>query len=159
MINLILNDEAGALEEDKKVLFTRAIEKTLEFEEFPFDAEVSLSITDNEGIRVLNRENRNIDRPTDVLSFPMLAVEDGVLIIEDEDMMDDMVFLGDIVISMEKATEQATSYGHSLNRELGFLTVHSMLHLLGYDHEEGEREESEMFKKQEEILASLELYR
>lgn len=159
MINLILNDEAGALEEDKKVLFTRAIEKTLEFEEFPFDAEVSLSITDNEGIRVLNRENRNIDRPTDVLSFPMLAVEDGVLIIEDEDIMDDTVFLGDIVISMEKATEQATSYGHSLNRELGFLTVHSMLHLLGYDHEEGEREESEMFKKQEEILASLELYR
>lgn len=159
MINLILNDEAGALEEDKKVLFTRAIEKTLEFEEFPFDAEVSLSITDNEGIRVLNRENRNIDRPTDVLSFPMLAVEDGVLIIEDEDIMDDMVFLGDIVISMEKAIEQASSYGHSLDRELGFLTVHSMLHLLGYDHEEGEREESEMFKKQEEILASLELYR
>ncbi len=159
MINLILNDEAGALEEDKKVLFTRVIEKTLEFEVFPFDAEVSLSITDNEGIRLLNRENRNIDRPTDVLSFPMLAVEDGVLIIEDEDIMDDMVFLGDIVISMEKATEQATSYGHSLNRELGFLTVHSMLHLLGYDHKEGEREESEMFKKQEEILASLELYR
>ena len=159
MINLILNDEAGALSEEKKVLFTRAIEKTLEFEEFPFDAEVSLSITDNEGIRKLNRENRNIDRPTDVLSFPMLSVEDGILIIEDEDIMDDMVFLGDIVISMEKAIEQAASYGHSLERELGFLTVHSMLHLLGYDHEEGEREESEMFQKQEEILASLELYR
>ena len=159
MINLILNDEAGALSENKINLLTRAIEKTLEFEEFPFDAEVSLSVTDNEGIRELNRENRDIDRPTDVLSFPMLMVEDGVLIIEDEDIMDDTVFLGDIVISMEKATQQAEEYGHSLERELGFLTVHSMLHLLGYDHEEGPREESEMFKKQEEILQLLELYR
>ncbi|MBE7037148.1 MAG: rRNA maturation RNase YbeY [Ruminococcaceae bacterium] len=159
MTSIILNDEAQALPKELQELVQDCVDKTLEFEEFPFSAEVSFSITDNEGIRELNLAERNIDKVTDVLSFPMLTVEDGVLIVEDEDMMDDTVFLGDIVISLPKAEEQAGEYGHSLERELGFLTVHSMLHLLGYDHEDGPREESEMFQKQEEILEALELYR
>lgn len=159
MTSVILNDEALTLPEKLQTLVQTCVDKALEFEEFPFSAEVSFSITDNEGIRALNLAERNIDKVTDVLSFPMLMVEDGVLIVEDEDMVDDTVFLGDIVISLPKAEKQAEEYGHSLERELGFLTVHSMLHLLGYDHEDGPREESEMFQKQEEILNALELYR
>lgn len=159
MIRIVRNEAAEELSFELKQLIENCVEKTLSMEEFPFDAEVSFSITDNEGIRELNREERGIDRETDVLSFPMLEVEDGVLIVEDEDFMEDFVFLGDIVISLPKAEEQAAAYGHSLARELGFLTVHSVLHLLGYDHELGEAEEKEMFRKQEEVLTALSLTR
>ncbi len=159
MITLILNDRAEELSPALLELIENCAAETLRIEEFPFDAEVSFSITDNSGIRRLNATQRNIDRETDVLSFPMLALEEGVLIIEDSDIEDDVVFLGDIVISLEKAQEQATEYGHSLERELGFLTVHSMLHLLGYDHELGPEEEAEMFRKQEEVLELLSLKR
>lgn len=159
VIRLELNEEAEQLEESVKNTLLRCAEQTLLMEEFPFDAEVSLSVTDNEGIRMLNREQRDIDRETDVLSFPMLSVEDGVLIVEDSDIIDDCVFLGDIVISLPKAQEQAEAYGHSFLREMGFLTVHSMLHLLGYDHELGENEEKEMFAKQEAVLTALSLTR
>ena len=100
-----------------------------------------------------------MDKVTDVLSFPMLSVEDGELIVEDEDIVDNCVFLGDIVICYPRACEQAEAYGHSVEREIGFLTVHSTLHLLGYDHEEGQQEESEMFAKQEAVLQSLSLFR
>ncbi len=159
MINLVLNEEAEKLAPDLLDTVRRCIEQTLIKEEFPFDAEISFSVTDNEGIRALNKEQRGIDRETDVLSFPMLAVEDGVLIVEDSDIYDNCVFLGDIVISLPKAKEQAEAYGHSFLREMGFLTVHSMLHLLGYDHELGEAEEQEMFAKQEEVLSALSLVR
>jgi len=159
MINLILNDAAETLSEDMLALLTNCIRTTLTEEEFPYDAEISFSVTDDEEIRTLNLEQRGIDKATDVLSFPMLEIEDGVLIIEDTDVMDDCVFLGDIVISMPRAKEQAEAYGHSLERELGFLTVHSVLHLLGYDHELGEREESEMFAKQEAVLQKIGLIR
>lgn len=159
MINLILNEQAGRLPEALLAIVQRCAETTLTEEEFPFSAEISFSITDNEGIRALNREQRQIDRETDVLSFPMLETEDGVLIVADEDITEGVVFLGDIVISLPKAEEQAAAYGHSLERELGFLTVHSMLHLLGYDHETGPREESEMFQKQEAVLQLLQLTR
>lgn len=115
------------------------VEKTLEFESFEKDAEVSVTFTDNERIKELNSEYRNIDRETDVLSFPMDENgEDGVL--------------GDIVISLEKAKQQSEEYGHSLEREVAFLCVHSVLHLLGYDHETSEEDEKEMFGKQEKIL-------
>ncbi len=103
---------------------------------------VSVLITDNEEIKELNREYRQKDAPTDVLSFPLFD-EEGVL---DEDE------LGDIVISLERAKEQAQEYGHSLKREVAFLTAHSMLHLFGYDHENGEQE---MYKMQDDILNSL----
>lgn len=159
MIHLILNDEAAALPQAQQQLIQSCIEKTLTVEDFPYDAEVSFSITDDAGIRQLNLEQRGIDRATDVLSFPMLMVEDGALIVEDTDFIDHRVFLGDIVVSLQRAKAQAEAYGHSLERELGFLTVHSMLHLLGYDHEDGPREESEMFKKQEAVLQSLALLR
>ncbi|MBE7041673.1 MAG: rRNA maturation RNase YbeY [Ruminococcaceae bacterium] len=159
MINLVLNEEAEKLAPDLLDTIRHCIEQTLIMEEFPFDAEISFSITDNEGIRALNNEQRGIDRETDVLSFPMLEVEDGVLIVEDSDIFDNCVFLGDIVISLPKAKEQAEAYGHSFLREMGFLTVHSMLHLLGYDHELGEAEEKEMFTKQEEVLSALSLVR
>ncbi len=159
MIHLTLNDEAAALPQAQLALIRSCIEQTLKSEDFLFDAEISFSITDDEEMRRLNYEQRGIDRTTDVLSFPMLTVEDGVLIIEDADLVDDVVSLGDIVISLPRAREQAECYGHSIERELGFLTVHSVLHLLGYDHEEGPREESEMFQKQEAVLQTLALSR
>ncbi len=159
MITLILNDLAEELSPELQALLQTCAEETLRMEEFPFDAEVSLSVTDNAGIRSLNHEQRGIDKETDVLSFPMLETEDGVLIVDDSDLQEDCVFLGDIVISLEKARAQAEEYGHSLEREMGFLTVHSMLHLLGYDHELGPEEEKEMFQKQEDVLAALGLVR
>ena len=133
-----------------RTLIRRAVKATLVSEEFERPAEVSVTIVDNEAIHEINLEHRGIDRPTDVLSFPMFD--------EDFDDGEDCV-LGDIVISLEKAKEQAESYGHSIEREIAFLTVHSVLHLLGYDHEEGKAEESEMFEKQEAVLAKMGLTR
>jgi probable rRNA maturation factor len=117
---------------------------------------VSVTLTDNEQIHALNREHRGIDRPTDVLSFPMLEFdEDGVAEDCDFDMDGELVLLGDIVISMERAAEQAEEYGHSLIREVGFLTAHSMLHLLGYDHVDNPEGERLMREKEEAVLESL----
>lgn len=100
------------------------------------DCEVSVLITDDEGIRAINREAREIDAPTDVLSFPMLEFDDdGVMIEESGDYDGDLLLLGDIVISLERAAAQAEEYGHSLLREVGFLTAHSALHLMGFDHQ------------------------
>ncbi|OQB14736.1 MAG: Endoribonuclease YbeY [Firmicutes bacterium ADurb.Bin193] len=128
-----------------EVLIRDVIKKVFEYEGVK-ERGVSVVITDNEGIRELNRDYRNTDKPTDVLSFPLFD-EDGSL--DDEE-------LGDIVISLERAKEQAQLYGHSTEREIAFLTVHSMLHLLGWDHED---EDCEMFQKQEEILARIGLSR
>ena len=114
------------------------VDKTFEYEDVE-PRSVSVLITDNEEIHELNLQYRQKDAPTDVLSFPLFD-EDGNL---DEEE------LGDIVISLEKAQSQAEEYNHSLKREVAFLTAHSMLHLLGYDHENGEQE---MYVKQEEIL-------
>lgn len=134
--------EKIAYKPEYEELIKQAVEGTLKYEGFEKNCEVSVTFTDNENIRILNNEYRNIDRETDVLSFPM----------DDEG---DEVVLGDIVISLEKALEQSESYGHSLEREISFLCVHSCLHLLGYDHETGEDDEKEMFKKQDEILLSI----
>ncbi len=133
-----------------------SIEKALEYEDFTDDCEISLTFVDNEQIRELNSVNRGKDSATDVLSFPLLEQEDeGTLIIYDEDIVDGRVLLGDIVISAERAKEQSEEYGHSLVREMCFLAVHSVLHLLGYDHERSEQEEKIQFEKQEEILTLL----
>lgn len=129
------------------------IKTTLEYENIKNDCEISVTIVDNEMIHQLNKKFRNIDRPTDVLSFPLIDFQNEKLPPPDK-----KVFLGDIVISVERAREQAIEYGHSLQREIGFLTAHSMLHLLGYDHMIKE-EETIMFKKQEEILNILGLER
>lgn len=111
---------------------------------------------DNAAIQELNREQRGIDRPTDVLSFPMLYFdENGDIIDSDYDSDGDLLLLGDIVISAERARQQAEEYGHGFVREMAFLTVHSMLHLLGYDHVDDPEGERIMFAKQEEILSKL----
>lgn len=129
-------------------LIRRAVNGALKYEHFPRSAEVSVTITDNEHIRELNREYRGIDRETDVLSFPIFDETD-----------DEKAVLGDIVISLEKAYAQADEYGHSPERETAFLCVHSVLHLLGYDHETSEEDERDMFARQEEILKKLEITR
>lgn len=136
------------------------IEHTLEYEHCDFDAEVSLTFVDNETIRQINKDNRNIDSPTDVLSFPMLYFdEDGNIIDSDYDTDGEYILLGDIVISAERAMTQAQEFGHSFKREMAFLTVHSMLHLLGYDHVDNIEDEKIMFSKQEEILQELNITR
>ena len=151
----ITNEQkAFAVTKALRGLIRRAIGAALKYEKFYADAEISVTFTDNEGIRALNSEYRNIDRATDVLSFPLLERED-VLDIDGEET----VCLGDIVISLERADFQAKEYGHSFERECAFLCVHSVLHLLGYDHELGKEQENEMFAKQEEILTKMKLTR
>lgn len=129
------------------LLLRHAIEKTLLHEKVRGQCEISLTFTDNQGIHELNRRFRNIDRPTDVLSFPQL----------DEVNFADSSFkmLGDIVISLERAAEQAKEIGHSTEHEAAFLCVHSTLHLLGYDHETGEEDEEDMFSRQRAIIDSM----
>lgn len=122
--------------------------KCLEYEEFPADCEISVSFVTGAEIKEINSQFRHIEKETDVLSFPMLTFEED----EEADVNEnDEIILGDIIISVERAKEQANEYGHSLEREIAFLTAHSMFHLLGYDHME-EDEEKEMFAKQKEVL-------
>lgn len=131
----------------------------LDHEKCPYEAEVSVLFTDNENIREINRDTRRIDSPTDVLSFPMIEFEQESDFSHVEDAAEDFfnpdtgeLLLGDIVISVEKVTEQAEKYGHSLRRELAFLVAHSMLHLCGYDHME-EEERQQMEERQRKILS------
>ena len=162
MIKLLMENEQEREEisEEIKDTVLKCIEKALEYEGCDFDAEVSVTFVDNEAIREINREERNIDKATDVLSFPMLEFdENGDIINSEFDFDEDYVLLGDIVISLERAREQSIEYGHSFIREIAFLTVHSMLHLLGYDHVNNETEEKIMFKKQDEILNLLNITR
>lgn len=149
-----------------KIEVTDALEKlikdvaegVLEFEEIDEKCEVNVMFADNEQIRGINREQRDIDRATDVLSFPFLDAKNGDITVSDEDFYEGYLSLGDIVISLERAKEQAEEYGHSFEREVGFLTCHSMLHLLGYDHID-ETDRVIMRKKEEEILKKLKLTR
>lgn len=137
-----------------RLLIRRCCHAVLAAEQFGDSAEVSVSFVNNEQIRQLNNEFRQKDAATDVLSFPL--GQDGVY---DRNLETGALQLGDIVISIEKAVEQARIYGHSLQREIGFLTVHSMLHLLGYDHESGGLEMVRMREKEESVLSSLGLQR
>ena len=126
-----------------KILVRDAIEATLGFEKIKGDCEVSVTFADNEGIRAINREYRNIDAPTDMLSFPLFEEQGG------------KKQLGDIVLSLEKCAAQAEEFGHSFERECAFLTVHSTLHLLGYDHVNGDAEEEDMRKRQTAIVEKM----
>lgn len=143
-----------------KQLLMTTVQTSLKTEGFETPAEVSIMLVENEEIRGINRQFRAKDSDTDVLSFPMLQMEEGRFMEAPGacDMVNGNLLLGDIVISVPKALEQAKSYGHSVHRELAFLTVHGLLHLLGYDHEEPEQEEK-MTAKQEKILTELGLPR
>ena len=135
-----------------KMLVRGAVEATLDLENYQNTAEVSITFTDNENIHKLNAKYRGVDRPTDVLSFPLFDYEGT----SEEPPVDEMMnMLGDIVISLERAAEQAEEFGHSFEREGAFLTAHSMLHLLGYDHELGEEEDREMREKQNAVMDML----
>lgn len=147
-MKMMFSNETDFNIDSYKPLIISAAEKTLECEQFIKNAEISFSLVDEEEIRRLNNEYREIDSVTDVLSFPLLEPEQLDEIAEKSGQP---IALGDIVICVKRAQEQAKEYGHSLEREICFLTVHSMLHLLGYDHMQ-EDEEREMFAKQEEIL-------
>lgn len=133
-----------------RMLIRRCCHAVAVSENFNDDFEVSVSFVDDNEIHKLNKQFRDMDRPTDVLSFPL--GENGVYDVNNETGAS---LLGDIVISIETALRQAELYGHSLEREIGFLTVHSMLHLLGYDHEESKLQERIMREKEETILNSL----
>ncbi|MCI8333791.1 MAG: rRNA maturation RNase YbeY [Lachnospiraceae bacterium] len=150
---------------DPEDLAARVMEAALDYEGCPYEVEVSLLLTDNSAIRRINREHRRIDRPTDVLSFPMLeyrepsdfsAAESGVCGCFNPETGE--LVLGDIVLSLEKVREQARKYGHSEKREFAFLIAHSMLHLFGYDHETS-REAAVMEQKQAAVLSSLNITR
>ena len=134
------------------------VNESLDYEKCPYEAEVNVILTDNQAIQEINREHRQIDAPTDVLSFPMVDYEAPSDFDHVEDAVEDYfnpetgeLMLGDIVISVDKVEEQAEKYGHSQTRELAFLVAHSMLHLCGYDHME-EEERLLLEARQNEIL-------
>lgn len=150
---------------DYRTLAQQAVSFTLDYEQFPYEAEVGLTLTDNESIRQINREFRQTDAPTDVLSFPLLSLPAaGNFSCMEETPGDNFnpdtgeALLGDIIISVPKVTEQALAYGHSEKREFTFLIVHSVLHLLGYDHMIPE-DAAFMEKKQESILSAMGILR
>ncbi len=142
----------------------KVINAALDYEECPYEAEVSLTLVDNNRIHDINKEFRDIDRPTDVLSFPMVEYDDAgeFAFLEDEDDCFNPetgeLMLGDIIISLDKVEEQAIAYGHSFTREYAFLVAHSMLHLMGYDHMTDD-DASIMEAKQRAILDNLNITR
>ena len=135
-----------------KTVVRRAITETLKHERFPYDAQVSLTLCDNEYIKKLNKQYRNKDSATDVLSFPIY--DNGEF---DAFECISGAVLGDIVISLERAKEQATELGHGFLREVAFLAIHSTLHLLGYDHERSPEDEEAQCKAQREIIEKVEI--
>lgn len=164
-MSVVINNNLEQVNEKYENIINEVIAVSLEVEKCPYEAEISVTITDNEEIKKINNEFRNMDKPTDVLSFPLIDYNkpsDFSIIEEDDDELFDLdtgeLMLGDIIISMERAKEQAKEYGHSIEREIGFLTAHSMLHLMGYDHIEV-NEEKLMKEKQEQILGEVGLVR
>lgn len=135
-----------------KRVIRSAVYETLEFLDFPYSAEVSVTLCDGEYIHSLNKKYRNVDKATDVLSFPLY--EDGEL---DDIDYTDVAVLGDVVISIPRAHEQAKEIGNTFLEEIAFLTVHSVLHLLGYDHERSEEDDRVQCELQREITARLEI--
>ena len=149
---------------DYETLIKKVIEQVLDYEQCPYEVELDIIITTNDEIQKVNGEYRKIDRATDVLSFPMIQYEiPGDFSVVEEDFTvfhpeTGELLLGDIMLSIDKVYEQAIEYGHSVERELGFLVAHSMLHLCGYDHME-EEERLVMEEKQREIMKLLHLER
>ena len=146
-----MNDTDITVSYGLKMLVRKSVIATLEHEGFCNDCQVSVTFTDNEGIKKINGQYRGIDKETDVLSFPLTDFEGG----EEPPIDEPQVSLGDIVISLEKAQAQAEEFGHSFEREVAFLCVHSMLHLLGYDHVNSEEEDEQMRSLQRAILEKM----
>ena len=137
-------------------IIRRCIDATLHAEGVTADCEVNVLVTNDRGIHAINKASRNIDKPTDVLSFPMFQLEPGNPPTDWADYQDPdtgLVPLGDMCISLERAVAQAQEFGHSTRREVGYLTIHSMLHLLGYDHLD-EAEMKKQMRSREEAIAS-----
>jgi probable rRNA maturation factor len=136
----------------------KCVEATLEAEGVSAPCEINVLITNDEGIRQINASSRNIDRATDVLSFPMFQLEPGCAPEDWTDYLDmetGMCPLGDMCISLERAVAQAKEFGHSVKREVGYLTIHSMLHLLGYDHLDEGPQKKQMRGREEAIAATI----
>ncbi|KGP90500.1 rRNA maturation factor [Pontibacillus chungwhensis BH030062] len=142
------HDETNSVEEDYIDLIQRILDFASNQENITDEAELSVSFVDNNEIQIINRNYRQKDEPTDVISFAMQEEGDGEMKIMGAEMP---LLLGDIVISVDRAKEQAEEYNHTYERELGFLALHGFLHLLGYDHM-NEEDEKKMFSRQEEIL-------
>ncbi len=149
------------LEIEYETIISKVVEMAMDTEDCPYEAEINVILTDNEEIKNINKSYREVDAPTDVLSFPMVDYETPADFSHLEDSSEDYfnpetgeLLLGDIIVSVEKVTAQAQEYGHSKERELGFLIAHSMLHLFGYDHME-EEERRIMEEKQRMILDKL----
>lgn len=139
-------------------VITKAVEAVLEQENIPVPCEINVLVTDDDGIRAINKANRDLDKATDVLSFPMFHLTPGEEISDWEAYIDPetgLCPLGDMCISLQRAEAQAKAYGHSLRREIGYLTIHSMLHLLGYDHLDEGPQKALMRKREEEIASTI----
>ena len=137
---------------------TKCVEAVLREENVPFPCELNILVTNDRGIRAINSASRNIDAPTDVLSFPMFELQPGNLPEEIDEFLDpetQMCPLGDMAISLERAIAQAKEFGHSTRREIGYLTIHSVLHLLGYDHMDEGEQKAQMRKREEEIASTI----
>ncbi|WP_053219132.1 rRNA maturation RNase YbeY [Virgibacillus senegalensis] len=154
-MHIDFHDETNKVEEDTVDLIQRLLSFAAEKEGITEESEVSVNFVDNEEIQIINRNYRQQDKPTDVISFALQEEGEGELKVIGEDIP---LVLGDIVISVDRAAEQAEEYGHSLQREFGFLALHGFLHLLGYDHIQKE-DEQKMFQRQEEILNAFGLER
>lgn len=150
LISFIATERFPEIDYNLKLALRRGIEKALQHENFPYSAEVSITLCDAEYIHSLNLEYRGVDRPTDVLSFPLY--EDGKF---DPDECLSRAVLGDIVISVPRVREQAEELGNSFIREATFLAIHSTLHLLGYDHERSKEEDEKQCEIQKRIINSL----
>ena len=152
----ITADVPGAVSESNCALIRKVIRTALAAEGVDFPCEVDVLLTGDDGIHEINREMRQVDRPTDVLSFPEFDLTPGELPgPEDADPGTGLVPLGDMVISMERVAAQAKEYGHSNRRELSYLVVHSVLHLLGYDHLDEGPQKAQMRAREEAILGEL----
>lgn len=137
---------------------TKCIEATLQAEGVSVPCEINILVTNDKGIHAINRASRNIDSPTDVLSFPMFDLTAGQPPEDWSDYLDpetDLCPLGDMAISLERAIAQAKEFGHSTRREIGYLTIHSVLHLLGYDHMDEGEQKAQMRKREEEIASGI----
>ena len=143
--------------EREEVIIKKVVQAVLEEEKIVHELYINITLTNNEEIHIINKQYRDVDRPTDVLSFPMYE-RDEIPELRKKDNIFAEEILGDIIISIPKVKEQAEEYGHSFERELAYLTTHGMLHLLGYDHMIDEEKE-QMRKREEEILEKLNITR